>query len=60
MIPSIRKFSRSTLLAYIQDCHGVNEYDLQEREINTKSKEDVADAIEGYGWAADCFEYCQY
>lgn len=58
MTPSIRKFSLKTLLAYIQDCHGVTPYELSEREVNTKSKADVADAIECYGWAADCFGYC--
>lgn len=58
MTPSIRTFTRNSLLAYIQDCHGVQEYDLEERGVNTKSKEDVADAIECYGWAADCFTYC--
>jgi len=58
MTPSIRKFSLNALLAYIQDCHGVSSYDLNERDVNTKSKADVADTIECYGWAADCFEYC--
>lgn len=58
MTASIRKFSLNSLLAYIQDCHGVSAYDLNERDVNTKSKADVADAIESYGYAAECFEYC--
>jgi hypothetical protein len=58
MTQSIRQFSKASLLAYIQDCHGLSPYDLEERDVNTKSKADVADAIECYGWAAECFEYC--
>lgn len=57
MIPSIRKFSLTSLLSYIEDCHGLTSYDLRERDINTKSKIDVADAIDCYGWALDCFNY---
>lgn len=56
-LPSIRQFSRNSLLSYIQDCHGITEYDLNERDINTKSKEDVAEAIECYGWSTDCHTY---
>jgi hypothetical protein len=58
MTPSVRNFSRASLLSYIEDCHGLTPYDLEEREIDTKSRSDVADAIECYGWAADCFGYC--
>ena len=57
MTRPIKKFSLPLLLGYIQDCHGVSSYDLNERDINAKSKADVADAIECYGWAQDCFEY---
>lgn len=46
------------MIAYLQDCHGLNKYDLEEREVNTKSKADVKDLIESYGWAQDCFDYC--
>lgn len=55
--PSIRQFSRKSLLSYIVDCHGVTEYDLEERDVNTKSKDDVADCIECYGWSRECFDY---
>ena len=57
MTPSIRKFSLSSLLSYCADCHGLSAYDLSERDVDTKSKNDVADTIECYGWAADCFAY---
>lgn len=57
MTPSIRTFSLKSLLSYCQDCHGVSAYDLEEREVNTKSKADVADAIECYGWSRECFDY---
>lgn len=57
MTPSIRNFTLPSLLSYLADCHGLSSYDLSERDINPKSKADVADAIECYGWAADCFEY---
>lgn len=57
MTPSIRKFSLQSLLSYIMESHGLTTYDLEQREINPKSKADVADAIECYGWATDCFAY---
>lgn len=57
MLYSIRHFSCERLLAYMQDCHGLNPYDLGERDINTKSKSDVAEIIECYGWSRDCFDY---
>lgn len=53
----MKKTSLDNLLGYIQDCHGVTPYDLSERDINVKSKRDVWDAIECYGWAKECQEY---
>ncbi len=58
MTPTIRNISLKNLLAYITDCHGLNHQELIDMDVNVKSKADVADAIECYGWAADCFEYC--
>ena len=55
---NIRIYSLRALLGYIQDCHGLSSYDLNERDINPKSKADVAEAIECHGWAVDCFDYC--
>jgi hypothetical protein len=58
MTPSIRTISLKSLLAYITDCHGLTVQELADRDINVKSKADVADAIECYGWSTDCFNYC--
>lgn len=55
--PSIRTFSLSSLLSYLHDCHGLSPYDLEERDIDTESQEDVSDAIECYGWSAECARY---
>lgn len=53
----IRHFSLKALLSYIEDCHGLTAYDLEQREINTTSKLDVAETIECYGWAGECLAY---
>ena len=57
MTPTVRTFSLKSLLSYLADCHGLSSYDLSEREIEPTSKRDVADAIECYGWAAECHKY---
>lgn len=57
MFANIRRFSLKSLLSYVEDCHGLTAYDLSERDLNTKSKADIAEAIECYGWAADCEAY---
>lgn len=54
----VRHLSLQSLLQYIEDCHGLTAYDLEQREINPKSHLDVADAIDFYGWAEACFAYC--
>lgn len=54
---NIRSYSRDSLLGYLQDCHGLSAYDLHERDVNVKSKADVAEVIECYGWAVDCQQY---
>ena len=59
MLTQIRQFSRESLLSYIEDCHGLTPYDLEQRDIDTNSHSDVADAIECYGWAPDCQEYLE-
>lgn len=58
MTGNIRRFSLRSLLAYITDVQGVSPQELAERDVNIKSKADVADCIECYGWAAECEEYC--
>ncbi len=54
---NINHISLLSMLAYLQDVHGLDAYDLDEREVNTKNKADVKELIESYGWAQDCFDY---
>lgn len=54
MLTNIQNLPLKSLLAYVQDCHGLTPYDLEQRDINIKSRADVADVIECYGWAAEC------
>ena len=51
------KITLNNMLAYLADCQGLNKTDLQDYDINTKSKADVLDAIKSYGWLAEFNEY---
>jgi ribosomal protein S8 len=53
------KITLNNMLAYLQDCHGLNASDLQAYDVDTKSKVDVLDAIKSYGWFAEFNEYNQ-
>jgi hypothetical protein len=53
----LKDYTASDLVSYITDCHGLQEYELREADINPKSKADVMDAIRAYGWEKQCLEY---
>lgn len=57
MLTQIRQFTRTQLLSYLEDCHALTADDIENYSINPKSKSDLADAIECYGWAPDCQAY---
>ena len=48
-----------SMLRYFAERHRYSAYDLEQYEINTKSKADMLDAIKTYGWYYDYLEYIQ-
>jgi hypothetical protein len=57
MIISLDTFDLGSLLSYITDCHGLDEYSLQERGVDTTDKADVIEVISEYGHATECVAY---